>query len=541
MLGRRNPQRSFFDAQSLPHRVPADSFYGRMGMLSSELFQDDDLAEMYCLDNGRPSLPPSLMCGALLLQFYDDVSDREAVERMVYDIRWKVALNLPLDFAGIDPSSLVVFRGRLLKHGKERYAFDRFIRVGRAAGFIPDKVTLLMDTTPVKGAGAVQDTYTLLRKGTRKLLKAAGFGVPGKRQGVSAEAQALVARYVDEDSKAAIDWGDPQQRAAQLKVLVQDAEAALELVTGSMDQEEVRSMGWLLTKILGDDLDSDERGNPQIAQGTAPDRIISTTDSRMRHGRKSSAQRFDGFKTAVASEPTHELILDIADISAAQGDGQPLMTSIERIEHQAEVEVAQVIADGAYNSGDNLAACANHAGHSIDLVTPFSMPADAEVDKSAFDISLETGVITCPQGHRVEGHPARDKKGRAILKFTFARPVCAICPLFEDCVHSKTTGRSVTTHAHEKHLQAARTRQQTPQFQGLYRVRSKVERKIAELTRHGMRNTRYLGDEKRQLQRLWTGAAVNLKRLFTLAPREGCNLALVLIGLRQPQEATMGA
>ena len=84
--------------------------------MSDRLFKDDDLAEMYCPDNGRPSIPPSLMCGVLLLQFYDDVPDREAVERMVFYMRWKVALKLSLDFAGIDPSTLVVFRKRLVRH-----------------------------------------------------------------------------------------------------------------------------------------------------------------------------------------------------------------------------------------------------------------------------------------------------------------------------------------------------------------------------------------------------------------------------------------
>ncbi len=276
MLGRRNPQRSFFHAQSLPHRVPEDSFYGRMGVHGDLLFQDDDLAEMYCPDNGRPSLPPSLMSGILLLQFHDDVSDGEAVQRAMFDQRWKVALNLPIDYGGFDPSSLSVFRKRCLRYGKERYAFDRFIQVGRAAGFLPDKVTLLLDTTPAKGAGAVQDTYALLRKGIRKLLKALGYHLPAKRRGLCSQAKELVASYVDREAKADIDWSDPQQRAAQLKVLVQDTEAALDLALAETHDEEVRAIGWLLAKILGDDLDTDEQGDPHIAPGTAPDRIIST-------------------------------------------------------------------------------------------------------------------------------------------------------------------------------------------------------------------------------------------------------------------------
>jgi hypothetical protein len=75
MLGRRNPQRSLFSAQNLPNQVDPDSFYGRMRAVSDRLFRDDDLAHMYCPENGRPSLPLSLMAGVMLLQLFDDVSD----------------------------------------------------------------------------------------------------------------------------------------------------------------------------------------------------------------------------------------------------------------------------------------------------------------------------------------------------------------------------------------------------------------------------------------------------------------------------------
>ncbi len=129
MMGRRDPQRSLFDAQTLPHRVPAESFYGRMAAVSDELFQDDDLEEMYCPDNGRPSIPPSLMSGVMLLQFYDDVSDGEAVERTLFDLRWKVALGLPLDYEGFDSSSLSTFRKRLVENGKTKQFCVPFLPV----------------------------------------------------------------------------------------------------------------------------------------------------------------------------------------------------------------------------------------------------------------------------------------------------------------------------------------------------------------------------------------------------------------------------
>jgi hypothetical protein len=528
MLGRRSPQLSFFDAQSLPHCVPADSFYGRMAAVSDVLFPDEDLAMMYCPDNGRPSLPPSLMNGVSLLQFYDNVSDEEAVARTKFDMRWKVALNLPLDFPGFHPTTLTKYRNRLVENEQERYAFDRFITVARAAGFIPDRVTLLTDTTSVKGAGAVQDTYTLLRKGMRKLLKAAGFHLPNKRQGLSPQTQALLERYVDQDRKADIAWADPQQRAAELQVLFDDAEAVLELAAEQIDDDEVRYLGWLLTKILGDDLVVDDQGQAQIGQGTATDRIISITDPEMRHGRKSSAHLFNGFKASVSTDQHSELILDIADVTASGSDGAHLLPIIEGVEAQTGVTVERVIGDGAYGSGKNRAACDNYPGNAVDLVSPLAQPSDPEVDKSAFDIDLEAHTATCPQGHTVTGQPAGKHDGQQMWLFTFPRATCEACPLFERCVRSKKTGRTVRTRAYEAYLQAARLRQQTTEFDLLYRLRAAVERKIAELAQRGLRETRYVGEPKRQLQRLWTGAAINLRRLFYLAEVQKLDLGLLL-------------
>jgi transposase len=538
MLGRRDPQQSLFSAQNLPNRVPTGSFYGRMAAISSVLFKDDDLKELYDPANGRPSLPPSLMSGVLLLQFHDDVSDEEAVQRLMFDLRWQVALNLPTDFPGFDPSSLTYFRQRLLDHNQERYAFDRFVEVGRQAGFIPDRVTLLTDTTRTKGAGAVMDTYTLLRKGIRKLLKQLGYAAAGKQHGLSAETRRLVATYVEQDRKAKIDWTDPQQRAAQLKVLFRDAEAALDLATEQMDDADVRSTGWLLVKIMGDDIAPDDDGNPQIAEGTARDRIISLTEPEMRHGRKSSAQRFDGFKAAVTTEQSSEMILDIQDMRAAGSDGQELMPTIERVEHHATVTVERVIGDGAYGSGENRADCATHPVQPVDLVAPLTRPTDPAVDKSAFAIDLAAQTATCPQGQTVTAQAGSAKLGLPTLRFTFARATCEACPLFKRCVKSKTAGRTVQTHPYEADLQAARQRQQTEEFKDLYRLRPPIERTQAELVAHGLRNTRYLGHPKRQLQRLWQAASVNLKRLFRLCESRKADLNALLAHL-EPAPMTL--
>ncbi len=526
MLGRRKAQGSLFEAEVWPHSVAADSIYARMASVRDVLFQDDDLAEMYCLDNGRPSLPPSLLSGVLLLQFHDDVGDEEAVERLRYDLRWKVALGLPLDYQGFHPTSLVVFRRQLLKHGKERYAFERFLKVAREAGFLPEKLRQLLDSSPMKGAGATQDTYTLLRKGIRRLLKAMGFATPGKRRGLGVE----LGRYLDSDKKAEIDWSDPKARRAELSRLVRDADAALELAGDQADDDEVRTTGWMLTKIIGDDV-VDEDGQPRLGEGVARERLLSWTDPEMRHGRKSGASRWDGDKLQVAEEPETELITEVEVTDASAGDGKSLVPMVESVEGHLGVKVEQVTTDTAYGEADNRVECAKRG---IDLVSPVARPTDPEVDKSAFVLDEAKGTLTCPGGQTVgEPRQIKDPQGRLVRQFVFPRAVCATCQFFARCVRSRKgrdaasgeltetarrgIGRTVTLHYHEAVLRAARERQETEEFQTKYRERAKVERKIAELMGHGLRQARYVGRAKKRLQALWTAAVVNLKRLFKLA------------------------
>ena len=319
----------------------------------------------------------------------------------------------------------------------------------------------------------------------------------------------------------------------QLKELVDDAEAVLQLAADEQsDDAEMVASAWLLAKILGDDIVLDDQGDPQLGQGTAPDRVISVTDPEMRHGRKSRAQLFDGFKVSVSSESSSDMILDIADVGAEGSDGQQLLPSVRRTEGQTGVTVERVVGDGAYGSGQNLEACAQRTGQPIDLVTPTYRPADPEVHKSAFDIDLEAKTATCPEGITVSGKDRRDRQGRPFLQFNFPRECCEACPLFDRCVRSQTRGRSVRTSPYETYLRAQRERQGTAGFQSLYRQRSRVERIIAELVFRGLHRTRYLGQSKRQLQRLWLAAVVNLKRLFRLAESKATDLRPLLVERR---------
>ena len=98
MLGKRSDQKGLWEADRLYlDYVGQDTFYGLLASLRDQLFSDDDFAEIYCPDNGRDSVPPSLLATALLLQTYDQVSDAEAKARADFDIRWKVALGIEIE------------------------------------------------------------------------------------------------------------------------------------------------------------------------------------------------------------------------------------------------------------------------------------------------------------------------------------------------------------------------------------------------------------------------------------------------------------
>ena len=108
MLGKRSG-RDGGDHPYLDH-VGRDSFYGFLALHQGELFRDEDFAGLYCSDNGRPSVPPSLLATALLLQVHDGVSDEGAKARADFDLRWKVALGIGLEERPFAKSTLQLFR-----------------------------------------------------------------------------------------------------------------------------------------------------------------------------------------------------------------------------------------------------------------------------------------------------------------------------------------------------------------------------------------------------------------------------------------------
>src|SRR3954453_23065242 len=178
MLGKRGSQRGLFEADTAYGAfVGRDSFYGWLASQRGELFRDEAFAGLYVVNNGRPSVPPSLLAVALVLQTYDGVSDDEAKQRADYDLRWKVALGVEVDARPFAKSTLQEFRAQLIVHQEQAAIFQRSLELAkrrgkfRAASGEAWRLQLAQDTSNILGRGAVKDTYNLLADGIKLLAR----------------------------------------------------------------------------------------------------------------------------------------------------------------------------------------------------------------------------------------------------------------------------------------------------------------------------------------------------------------------------------
>lgn len=525
MLGRRSNQKDMFNADNLyVDYVGKDTFYGYLAQNRERIFTDEQFALLYCPDNGRTSVPPSTLAVMLLLQAHDRVSDEEAINRSCFDLRWKVALGIGINESPCAKSTLQEFRAKLIIHEKQREIFLTSIQEAKRLGFLgrKKKLSVALDTTPIFGKGAVRDTYNLLADGIVKLVRSLA-----KVEGVGPQEWAGthdLGRYFASSIKGAaeIDWSDKAARAAFLTGIVADARRLLEESKrrvrdlGPEQSGEVVEAADLLCRLLMQDIEEKEDGSAGIKEGVAKDRIVSTTDPQMRHGRKSSATRFDGHKADVAVEPESRLITAVEVIAGNAHDSEGALEMARQSGQNTGCEVEKVVGDCAYGGGETRR---EFEDAKIELVAKVPRPpGNGIIPKSEFEIDLENGTVTCPEGQvcsRCETAIIKTSSGRKhkVKRFIFDAQVCNKCPRYGECVKSKKgKGRTITLHYEEALLQEARRYQKTPEFREDIRARQTVEHRIARLVQLGIRKSRFFGRGKTLFQVLMAAAVAN----FTL-------------------------
>jgi len=491
--GRSESNPELLDAAALCRQlVPDGSVEAFLADHRHDLFPDEMFEDLFPSGRGRPSIPADVVASVMVLQALEGLSDREAARAVRDRISWKVACGLALDDEGFDFSVLTYWRTRLRRSERSERIFDAVRSVIDATGVLKGKTRRALDSTLLDDAVATQDTVTQLIAAIRRVRRV----VPGARD------VALSAHDYESQGKPLIAWDDPVAKAALVDGLVADALALLAAFEDDSEETETTSALGLLALVAGQDVEQADDGTWRIARNVAPDRVISVVDPESRHAHKSRSEYRDGFKAHIAIEPETGLVTHAALTPASAPDGPTGVTLLE-----GEEPGLQVLGDGAYGSGETLAALA--AARHIRAIKPYptTTAVPGGFHRDDFVVDYDTRTATCPAGHMIAITPNRHA--------TFGVR-CRECPLRSRCTKRKG-GRVLHLSPHDNSLVESRRAWRDGDFAEDYRRwRPMVERSIAWLVADNHRRVRFRGLERNQLGLSLRIAAINLRRLINL-------------------------
>jgi hypothetical protein len=515
-------------------RVAADSIYGILHRECFSLFPDEMFADLF-EEVGRRSVPPMIVAVVMVLQRIEGCSDREAADRFAFDARWKYAAGgLDFDYPGFAHTVLVDMRARLARSERPARIFEVTLEAARQAGLVGRRRVL--DSTPLYDAVATMDTVTLVRSAIRGLLRAAGGELAAELRGVLGRDDDYAAA-----GKPACEWDDAAARAELVDALARDARALLRVLDGREPGAAAAQAAALLAAVTGQDLEEGPGGVFRIARRVARDRVLSTVDPQARHGHKTAARGFDGYKGHVAIDPDAEVITATAVTAGNSGDAEAAAGLLADLLPGGQDAAAggtagdagdrgvspgtaggedqdggapAVYGDAAYGSGE-LIGRLDDAGIRNGIKCQPPAAVTGHFAKDQFAVDLETSTVTCPAGITAPIRLSGRDRHAGEAKFGAA---CRACPLAAQCTTAKG-GRTITIGPHEARLAAARLRQQDRAWKADYTAtRPKVERKIGHLMRrrHGGRRARVRGQARVAADFALLAAAVNLARLAVL-------------------------
>ena len=283
----------------------------------------DTLARAYSPEpGGKEPVEAGLLALATLLQAYCNVSDRDAVELPVMDKRWPMVLDgLDAEQPPFSQGTLFNFRMRLIQHNLDKTWLERTVALAeQTGGFGARQLRAVLDSTPLFGAGRVEATFNLLGHALRTVVELAAAALDTSVDALVADAGLLLVGHSSLKAALDLDWGVPAAREHALGLVLEEVERW----KGWLEQQHqlsaheppMQEMMETMAHLRAQDTEPDPEGGPggrRIKKHVAPDRRLSIEDTDMRHGRKSRAKTFNGFKehcaVDVESQVTREVVV----------------------------------------------------------------------------------------------------------------------------------------------------------------------------------------------------------------------------------------
>src|ERR687890_2287484 len=487
------------------------------------LYEDADFRALYPR-RGQPGLPPWRLALVTVLQFLEQLSDRQAADAVRARIDWKYALGLDLTDPGFHFSVLAEFRSRLVAGGTEHRLLDTMLERFKARGLVRARGKQRSDSTYVLAAVHDLHLLELVAETLRAALDDLAAVVPNWLRGV---AQPV---WFERYGRRVEDYRLPKrQEERQAFALAVSADGFLLLdaldAPGAPAAAREVPMVQTLRDVWRVRYSRQGEGPPRWRAGTemppVGERMQSPYDPEAHYSTKRQME-WAGYKvhvTETCDEDAAHLVTHVLTCPAMQPD----MASTAEIHDRLAVKgllPAEHFVDSAYVDAALLVG--SQRDHGISLEGPVrAMPkrrteAEQAYEQRHFAIDWEREQVTCPQGRTsVTWRAGLDEVGAPRICAVFSRTDCGACTARELCTPAKAARRSVYFHPRAEYeaLNAARARMHDPAWKERYYVRAGIEGTLSQGVRaFGMRRSRYIGLAKTGLQQACTAAAMNASR-----------------------------
>lgn len=491
MIGEKKRQPSFFD-DVLKLRIPLEHPLVKIKNEIDFRFVEEELKDLYCMDNGRPSYPPELLFKMLFLEFYENLSDVEISQQVLWNGLYQYFLDLGVEDPVPDDTTLSVFRSRL---GEERFErlFNRVVEQCQEKGLIKGRLKVV-DATHVVADIAIPNTVNLLRQGRRVVIQEIEKRInkEGRSEGVRKKVEALREVYWEEG-----------------KVYRKPTEEELE--------KEVRRCVEFVGEVkgrYGEGVDSIVEEMEKILEGNAGnDRVASFVDPDAKFGHKSKDKPFVGYKVHIAEDEGSEIVTSVETLTGEKNEGKELK-SLLRKEQEKGLTHEALAADGLYDSVDNRKLVAEG---SMEAFIPGRIK-EKYLDGKEFRYDSVEDRVICSAGHTSEGK-SRQEEGTLHI---FPERFCEGCPFSMNCP-PKNQGR-VRIFVSDDYVLKIKVDPERKK-EGL-KKRKNIERKFGEGKKwHNLGRARYRGRWRVAIQVFMTFIVINSKRMIKLLEIEGGVLA----------------
>ena len=503
---------------------PKGNLYIRLRDELGVLYQDYEWEKLYSL-YGQPGYTPWRLAMVLVMQFLENLSDRQAAEAVRGRIDWKYALSLELTDPGFDFTILSEFRDRLIKEEAPAQILDKMLQRFQEKGLLKSRGKQRTDSTHVlakiRELTRLENLIETLRYALNTLAEAAPDWL-----GVNLQSE-WCDRYGQRSENTRLPSKKEERNALAITV-GEDGFYLLDAIYADTAPPELRWLTaveilrqvWLQQYYAPTEevqLRSEKDGPPSAL------RIRSPYEIEARNSTKRSTN-WTGYKVHLTETCDENLphVITTVETTPATTQDQQVVTSIHQSLAHQHLLPSQHLVDQGYTSARLITQ--SERDYQIDLFGPvgtnggWQARAGQGFDLSHFQIDWDKKKVSCPQGKKSRSwKKGKDSYGNPIIHVEFRQNECKECPVRSLCTRAPVHARGITLLPQVEYetRQKARERQESEEFKKQYALRAGIEGTISQGIRgFGLRQCRYLGLAKSHLQHILTAASMNLVRVF---------------------------